>query len=183
MNIEEQPATKKDIAGLGADIGALDAKLDTSVNRLDAKIDRVAVELVRTQADVREIKETMATKGHMERLMRSFDDFAARAVHYDRADASRGFPRKPPNAGSPPAGRSLDRDVLEKHGGVVAVAGVREDDHDQLARVLRPCRQPQRCRHGRAAGDAHRYPLLLVEPPSQLHGLLIGHGLYLVDQG
>jgi len=98
MNKKEDHATKADIAGLetrlGAKIDAMGAKLDAKIGavdaRLDAKIDRVAVALVRTQADVHEIKATMSTKDQMERLLRSFDDFAARAVHYDRADASRG---------------------------------------------------------------------------------------------
>jgi len=112
MNRKDDHATKADISALKSDmstlktdleskIGAVDAKIDERFgtldvridavdSRLSAKIDRVARDLVMTQADVREIKENMATKGHMERLMRCFDDFAARAVHYDRADATRG---------------------------------------------------------------------------------------------
>ena len=100
MNPENQPATKKDIAGLDskidatkADITKLDSKIDansTDISRLDAKIDRVAMEVVRTQADVREIKETMSTKSDIERVMRHIDGFAAKATHYHRADATRG---------------------------------------------------------------------------------------------
>jgi uncharacterized small protein (DUF1192 family) len=109
--LEAKSATKEDLSllkgSLQGDIARLEAKsatkedlsllkgsLQGDIARLDAKIDgatkRLGLEIVRTQTDVREIKETMATRGHVEHLMRSFDDFAARAIHYDRADATRG---------------------------------------------------------------------------------------------
>ncbi|MDD5628860.1 MAG: hypothetical protein PHU21_07340 [Elusimicrobia bacterium] len=87
--LEAKSVTKDDIARFEAKSATKD-DLSRVEGRLDAKIDRVAIEVVRSQSDLREVKETMATKGQMERLMRCFDDFAARAVHYDRADATRG---------------------------------------------------------------------------------------------
>ena len=76
MNPENQTATKGDLSELGA--------------RLDSKIDRVAMEVVRTQADVRDIKAAMSTKDDVERIMRAIDGFAAQSIHYQRADATRG---------------------------------------------------------------------------------------------
>ena len=55
----EKPATRKDLARLGR---RLDGRIRSHVSRLDTKIDRVAASLIRTQADVSEIKEKMATK-------------------------------------------------------------------------------------------------------------------------
>lgn len=96
MDTKDQPATKSDIARLGAEIkegfAALDVKSATKADtgRLDAKIDRVAVEVVHAQADIRDIKATMSTKDDFERIMRHIDKFAADAIHYHRADATRG---------------------------------------------------------------------------------------------
>ncbi|HAM34824.1 MAG TPA: hypothetical protein DEB40_00745 [Elusimicrobia bacterium] len=72
MKPEDQAATKGDLS------------------ELDAKIDRVALEVVRTQADLHEIKGSMSTKDDVERIMRAIDGFAAQAIHYQRADATRG---------------------------------------------------------------------------------------------
>ena len=61
---------------------------------LDKKFNRVAMEVVKTQADVREIKETMATKlatkDDFNRIMQAIDEFAGDAKHYRQADISRG---------------------------------------------------------------------------------------------
>lgn len=52
---------------------------------LDQKIGRVAVELVRAQADVREIKTVMATKIDIDRVLTAIDAFAGKSQNYDRA--------------------------------------------------------------------------------------------------
>jgi hypothetical protein len=83
MTKKDQPATKEDIT-------KLDAKVDATAQSLSAKIDRVAMEVVRTQADVRDVKATMSTKNDVECIMRAIDGFTAQAVHYQRADATRG---------------------------------------------------------------------------------------------
>ena len=142
MNKESEPATKRDLSELAADIGArfdatkgdlaklgtrldakidakfgtldvkiderfgvLDAKIDERFGALDAKIDErfgaadakidatsktLALEIIRTQAELREVKETMSTKSQIDQLMRSFDEFTSKTIHYQRADALRG---------------------------------------------------------------------------------------------
>jgi hypothetical protein len=111
MIYENQPATKKDIAGLeskldakiDARFGSLDAKIDATTERLDRKIDRVAVEVVRAQADIQEIKGTMATKTDVDR---------ARIDAAQPADPIRASParlrrpaRCPPDSGPSPSPR------------------------------------------------------------------------------
>lgn len=74
------PATKAD----------LKAGLDELKNKLNKKIDGVVVELVKTQADVRQIKETMSTKSDTDRIMNAIDAFARKAETYDRKALSHG---------------------------------------------------------------------------------------------
>ncbi|MEK7743562.1 MAG: hypothetical protein AAB578_04170 [Elusimicrobiota bacterium] len=74
------PATQGDLARveskLTAEIEKLDAKIDGVKSELKADINRVAVELVKTQADVREIKTAMATKDGISRVLGAIDPFA-----------------------------------------------------------------------------------------------------------
>ncbi len=83
-----QPATKADISLLKADITAVKADLTTvkaDITGLDKKIDRVAVALVNTQADVREIRHDMATKDDINRVLNAIDAFAKKSENYDKA--------------------------------------------------------------------------------------------------
>ncbi|OHC66055.1 MAG: hypothetical protein A2040_03675 [Rhodocyclales bacterium GWA2_65_19] len=64
--------------GVKADVRRLDAKIDSATSRL-------AKEIVKTQADVREIRETMATKNDVERILVAVQAFAGKAQVYDRA--------------------------------------------------------------------------------------------------
>ncbi len=72
-DFESSPATRADIRRLDDKIDRLDLKVDAGVRRLDDKIDsataRLAKEIVATQADVREIKATMATKTDVDRIL------------------------------------------------------------------------------------------------------------------
>jgi hypothetical protein len=94
MNKKDLPATKEDIYGIKTDMSTLKTdltdKIDAMDARLSAKIDRVAMALVTTQTDMREMKAAMAAKDDVERIMRHIDGFAAQAIHYSRADATRG---------------------------------------------------------------------------------------------
>ena len=80
----DQPATKADISLLKAEmatkteLAAVKTELREDIARLDKKIDRVAVALVNTQADVRKIEQTMATKNDVERILDAIDAFATR---------------------------------------------------------------------------------------------------------
>ena len=82
-----QPATKADLQAVREDLKAVETSLDKKFNR-------GAMEVVKTQADVREIKETMATKlatkDDFNRIMQAIDEFAGDAKHYRQADISRG---------------------------------------------------------------------------------------------
>ncbi|MFH1726441.1 MAG: hypothetical protein ABII00_17665 [Elusimicrobiota bacterium] len=81
------PATKADLKKLGNEFGI---KLNGLENKLDKKIEGVAVELIKTQADVRQIKETMSTKADVDRIMNAIDAFARKAEAYDRKALSHG---------------------------------------------------------------------------------------------
>ncbi len=90
MNRKDDHATKADISEIKVAFAELKTDLEAKIGTVDAKIDRVAMELVSTQADVREMKATMSTKDDIERIMRHIDGFAAQSIHYARADATRG---------------------------------------------------------------------------------------------
>lgn len=87
----DAPATRADLesieAGIRADLGAVET-------RLDRKIDRIAVELVKTQSDVRSIREAMetkmATKDDVSRILAAIDAFAQKGESYDRKAVSHG---------------------------------------------------------------------------------------------
>ena len=65
---------KTDLAGVKTDLAGVKTQLKA-----------VTVALVKTQADVREIKETMATKSDVERILVAVESFAGKAQVYDRA--------------------------------------------------------------------------------------------------
>ena len=81
---QSEPATKGDLTNLK--------------NELNGKIDsveqRLSIEIAKTQADVREIKETIATKvatkDDISRVMNAIDAFAAEALSYRNHDTIRG---------------------------------------------------------------------------------------------
>jgi hypothetical protein len=70
--------------------------LKTDLDRFATKTDLdgvrrdLAIEIARTQADVREIKEVMATKNDIKRVLDSIDAFAGKSLNYDRAAALHG---------------------------------------------------------------------------------------------
>src|SRR5208337_696854 len=86
MNPMEQgghsPATR-------ADIGRLDAKIDSSVQTLDAKIDssvgRLAKEIVEVKTELRELKGVVATKNDIKSLIDAVESFSGKAQSYDAA--------------------------------------------------------------------------------------------------
>jgi len=79
-NDNNQPATKSDLIELK--------------NEVNQKIENGFIELLKTQTDVRNIKETMATtmatKDDINRIMNAIDVFAGEAKDYRRKDADRG---------------------------------------------------------------------------------------------
>ncbi len=98
----DKPATKADISLLRAELAtktelreaisllatktelaAVKTELREDIARLDQKIDRVAVALVNTQADVREIRNDMATKmatkDDISRVLSAIDAFAKKS--------------------------------------------------------------------------------------------------------
>ena len=110
-----QPATKGDLAVLKTDITNLRVELKTDIQRLDQKIGQMdqkigqmdqkigqldktvislAIELTKTQTDVREIKynmaTNMATKDDVSRLITHIDAFAAEAISHRNHDTLRG---------------------------------------------------------------------------------------------
>src|ERR1035437_9500158 len=97
-----QPATKGNLADLRTvlttDITNLRTELKTDINRMDQKIGQldktvrsIAIELTKTQADVREIKHDMATKmstkDDISRVLNAVDALTAEVVSYRNHDA------------------------------------------------------------------------------------------------
>ena len=86
-NDNDQPATKADLKELKQ---SLNQKIDLVETSLNQKTENVFMELLKTQADVRNIKETMATKNDINRIMNAIDVFAGEAKDYRRKDIERG---------------------------------------------------------------------------------------------
>jgi uncharacterized coiled-coil DUF342 family protein len=99
-NRDEQSATKGDLDRFATkddfkrfatkdDLKKFATKDDFKRFATKAELDRVrrdlSIEIARTQADVREIKETMSTKSDIKRILDSIDAFAGKSVNYDRA--------------------------------------------------------------------------------------------------
>ena len=96
-----QPATKGDLADLRTelktDINRIDQKIgqmDQKIGQLDKTVLSLAIELTKTQTDVREIKHNMATnmatKDDVSRLITHIDAFAAEALSHRNHDTLRG---------------------------------------------------------------------------------------------
>lgn len=85
-----ETSLKTDIARLDQKLDQNVARLDQNVARLDRNIDRLAAEVVKTQADVRDIRLTMATKDDVGRILAAIDAFAGKAVAYDQKSISHG---------------------------------------------------------------------------------------------
>lgn len=81
---------RESAAATKTDLHALDTALGGRIDGVDRTIARVAAEVVRTQADVREIKETMATKSDINRILSAIDTFAFKTESHDRASVIHG---------------------------------------------------------------------------------------------
>jgi len=72
-------------------LDAMEQCLDQKIDVVDCKIDKVAIELVKTQADVLEIKETMATKlatkDDLSHIQATIDSFAGKLEIYSHETA------------------------------------------------------------------------------------------------
>lgn len=86
-----KPATQAGLAEvkveLQADIKAVKADVGTvkaDIKRLDQKTDRIAAGLIKTQDEVRQIKETMATKADSERIIGLLDFIKGKVSDQDR---------------------------------------------------------------------------------------------------
>lgn len=68
----------------------LSAKIDSTKTELNAKIDKVVVEVIKTQAEVRDLRRTMATKDDVSIILAAIDSFAGKAKSYDQKSVSHG---------------------------------------------------------------------------------------------
>ena len=97
---DTQPATRGELNAstnmlrgeLRATETLLQGNLKSLETRLEAKIEGVrhtlVMEIIKTQVDIREVKETMAglsTKDDVQRILGAIDSFAGKAQNYDRA--------------------------------------------------------------------------------------------------
>jgi hypothetical protein len=89
----EKPATKADISLLRAEL-ATKTELASVKTELTAQINRVVAALVSTQADVREIRNDMATKmstkDDVGRILSAIDAFANKSENQSKAVALHG---------------------------------------------------------------------------------------------
>ena len=85
-----QPATKADVQAVKVDMRAVKA----DVHKLSETVTRLAIDLSKTQGDVRQIKDDMATKvatkDDIGRVMSAIDAFAAQSLSYQNHDKLRG---------------------------------------------------------------------------------------------
>lgn len=58
--------------------------------QLKASINKVAAEVVKTQAELREVRQTMATKDDVSRILNAIDAFAQKGQSYDQKSLSHG---------------------------------------------------------------------------------------------
>jgi hypothetical protein len=92
----EKPATKADISLLRAELStktelaAVKTELAAVKTELTAQINRVAAALVNTQTDVREIRNDMATKDDVGRILSAIDAFAKKSENQSNAVALHG---------------------------------------------------------------------------------------------
>ncbi|MDP2867125.1 MAG: hypothetical protein Q8O90_12870 [Elusimicrobiota bacterium] len=79
---------------LNGKIDSVEQKLGLKIDSVETTVNRLAIELTKTQADVREIKHDMATKmstkDDISRLLNHIDAFAAEALSYRNHDTLRG---------------------------------------------------------------------------------------------
>lgn len=82
-NNKSEPATK-------ADLQELEQKLTGRIYSVETTVKSIAIELAKTQEDVRQIKNDMSTKDDISRIMNHIDAFAAEASAYRNHDTLRG---------------------------------------------------------------------------------------------
>jgi hypothetical protein len=84
------PATQADIGRLAMDIG----RLETGIGRIDAKLDssvrRLAKEIVEIKTELGDLKNVVATKTDIRRLVDAVEGFSGKAQSYDAAKTLHG---------------------------------------------------------------------------------------------
>ncbi|MBI3298978.1 MAG: hypothetical protein HYZ75_12480 [Elusimicrobia bacterium] len=85
-----EPATKADVQLVRAELGAVRNELKAEIGSVKVTVDKLVVEMVKTQADLRDIRQTMATKDDIGRVLAAIDAFAGKAVAYDQKSYSHG---------------------------------------------------------------------------------------------
>ncbi len=103
LNNKNLPATKGDLEKFATknDLNKLEQKLTGKIDSVETRVvnlenitKNIAIDLTKTQTDIRDMKETMATtmatKDDINRIMNAIDVFAGEAKDYRRKDADRG---------------------------------------------------------------------------------------------
>jgi len=84
----------KSEAATKADLKELEQKLNGKIDSVETTVKHLAIELSKTQADVRQIKNDMATKmstkDDISRVLSAIDAFASEALAYRNHDTLRG---------------------------------------------------------------------------------------------
>jgi len=100
-----QPATKNDLTelktGLNQKIDSVEQKLTDKIDSVEGRVSNletitknIAIDLAKTQSDVRDIKHDMATKmatkDDISRIMNAIDQFSSEYISYRNKDTLRG---------------------------------------------------------------------------------------------
>ncbi len=89
-NNKSEPATKVDLQELEQKLtGKIDA-VENRAARLEDITKNIALDMVRAQSDISDIKERMATRDDINRIMNAIDAFASEALAYRNHDTLRG---------------------------------------------------------------------------------------------
>ncbi|OGS06681.1 MAG: hypothetical protein A2270_05295 [Elusimicrobia bacterium RIFOXYA12_FULL_51_18] len=80
---ENQPATKGDVA-------LVKTELRSDIKRLEDIVKTNTIDILHIKDDIRDMRETMATKSDINRIMNAVDRFGADAIAYRNQDTLRG---------------------------------------------------------------------------------------------
>lgn len=97
-NNKSAPATKADLLDLAtkaemkAEVSKLATKagLESGINRLEDIVKTNTLDILHIKEDIRDIRDTMATRDDISRLMSHIDAFAAEALSHRNHDTLRG---------------------------------------------------------------------------------------------
>ena len=77
-------ATKDDIKRLDEKIDTVDEKIDTVDKKIDTTTMRLYKEIIKNSEDIKNLKETVATKDDIRQIMTAIDSFGSQTKDHER---------------------------------------------------------------------------------------------------